>query len=76
MDQGVADRHRDAEQQVVQDRVGDSASADLDERPPSLGCGPVDQFDHGRDLFQWIGDGGHSFEIRDLLEAAVRAAGA
>jgi hypothetical protein len=51
MDQGVADRHRDAEQQVVQDRVGDSASADLDERPPSLGCGPVDQFDHGRDLF-------------------------
>ena len=41
MDQGVADRHRDAEQQVVQDRVGDSASTDLDERPSSLGCEPV-----------------------------------
>jgi hypothetical protein len=74
--QGVAEGHRDAEQQVVQDRVGDPASPIWMSAPRASAADLPASSIMGRGLFQWIGDGGESFEIRDLLEAAVRAAGA
>src|SRR5262249_31129062 len=67
---------RDADRQLLQDRVGDTAPADLRERLPGLGRGPVDLLDHGPGLFKWIGGDGERFEFSDILEAVVRTMGA
>ena len=72
VDQGVADCHGDADQQVFQDRVGDAAAADLRERLPGLDSGPVDLLNNGPGLFEWIGGEGERFEYRGILEAVVR----
>jgi hypothetical protein len=74
--QCVGDCLRDADQQVFQDRVGDTAAADLRERLPGLGRGPVGQLDHGHGLFKWIGGEGETFEYRSISEAVVRTMGA
>jgi hypothetical protein len=76
MDQGVADRLGDADQQLVQDGAGDMAAAGRRQHLPGFGCRGAGQLDQGGGVFQRIGGGGQSLEIGGVLEAAAGVAGA
>src|SRR6185437_9941842 len=67
----VGDCLGDADQQVVERGGGDAAAADLRERVPGIGGGPVDQLDKGRGVFERIGGVREAFECRGVLVAVA-----
>ena len=68
----VGDCLGDADQQVVECGGGEAAAADLRERVPGIGGGPVDQLGKGRGVFERIGGVREAFECQGILISGVQ----